>query len=406
MTSPTDRKSLEEALKNIREGIPGSKVPLSHQDPGSMLTSLDTIKELERQLGIRPTAEQDRAEETRKAIESAQKNVEAARLQGRARGEELFGQGSLGRLGPAQQANLAPLERATGLAEQRAREGLSAEEEQILQERASRGISQSKETALRQARGIAGQLGQDSETARARETRILTEAMRAERDSAESIRMADLDLKRQSLAQFGSLAAEAGKTSLAGQEQEFNRQRTNLSQMLSESQGRITTEIANIGLAQATESLGVNRTLQSIALDFQQRQAQQALGLQQQELNKPAPEVPSPGGVSAICTAAYQCGMLREEIYLTDQEGTDLFVPQTAVNGYHYWAKPFARWLRTKPRILAMFLPLITAWSQHMAFKIGKTDKDSWLGWSIFTLGVPVCSLIGKLVSKLGGNNA
>ena len=277
MTSPQDREALEQAIKNIREGIRGSTVPLSMQDPSRMRESLETIKELERELGKRPTLAQERETQVDERVRKLREQTEKARIEGRRLGQEMFGEGVLGTAGaigaPGQfGADRGALQRARGLAEQQAREGLTSDVEQILRERGQQELSSRAQTGMRQLRSLASGAGMRGETRKAREAGLIRDQLRSERDLAESLRLLDVEQRNVGLQAFGALAGQEAQVGLQTDiarntalsdiaKFNSNTERFNIGLRQTERERRLTTEFANVGLQQATESLGINRTL-------------------------------------------------------------------------------------------------------------------------------------------------
>ena len=152
-----------------------------------------------------------------------------------------------------------------------------------------------------------------------------------------------------------------------------------------------------MGLQQATESLGVQRTLQSIALDQSLASQQRAFGLQQQEIDKPAPE-PAGGGKFAVCTEMHRQGEVSDFDYAGDIWASKLFIDENTRKGYHIWAVPLSR-LMSKSKIVTRLLkPLVTAWIAQMNFLVGRSASYSIVGDLIFTVAKQFCTFIGRFV--------
>ncbi len=333
-----------------------------------------------------PTPEERQAQ-IRAGVEELRGRVDQDRQAGREQGQELFGEGSLGRI-PEDTGSLG---RARALAEERAG-GLSDEERQLITERETRAIDSASMTALRTLRGIQSGAGMRGATAEARETDILKERMRSMRDLNESVRLMDFQREQQGLQQFGQLAS---------QEQEFlNRAREfNIGIAGSEKERALQTEISNVGLGIAQESAGSSQVLQALNLDFQTEFAKEQLALSKEELAKPAPQMEAPsGGMSAVCTEMHRQGFLSDEMFHDEQWAVDLIVDDNMIRGYHVWAVPLVGVMKKSKIVTALLKPLVRGWATYMTYKIGKTEKYSLVGSFIYNVGGRICRLIGRFV--------
>jgi hypothetical protein len=391
MTSPLDprtRQALEKARQELIKGKSGSFVGIEEgMDPTQLQGALDQLESIDKQLGLRPSDRQERQSEIDETTGKIRTSVDRGRAEGKAEGQRLFGDGSLGRI-----SNDGRLARASDLAEQQATQGLTAQEEQILRERGERSISQQSLTAKRQLRALASGAGQQGETRKAREAALIREEFRAQRDLTESISLLDEEKKRTGLASFGAFGQAADTLSSGIQE-------TNIGLGLTEREKQLQTEFASAGLEQSIESLGVQRTFQGIGLDIANENQQRAFQLQQQELNKPDPEQPDAGKGFHICTAANRYGYMSDDLYNADNWAWSLFGSAEEVAGYSLWAKPLTK----NKTIIKILSPIAVAWAEHMNFLVGKSEKDNMLGWAIYAVGRPICGLIGKALDFFKG---
>jgi len=121
------------------------------------------------------------------------------------------------------------------------------------------------------------------------------------------------------------------------------------------------------------------------------------------------------GGGKIICTKLYELGLMSEEIYLADQAfGAELVqVRPDIYNGYRAWAEIVVDWMSgAGPKMMpwmtdeefstaaqswsiAWAVDIATPWAEHMAFKMGKKDKDNLTGQMITAVGVPICKAVG-----------
>jgi hypothetical protein len=98
------------------------------------------------------------------------------------------------------------------------------------------------------------------------------------------------------------------------------------------------------------------------------------------------------GAASVICTELHRQGIMSNELYskeLTNYVGK---VPASAVVGYHFWGVPYAALMSRSALATKIAKPFAFAWATHL------NGGKSVLGKILWHVGVPVCSLIGKIV--------
>lgn len=178
------------------------------------------------------------------AAERRTKSVGKELVSDVAKGQELFGkefkEGALGRLDVERTADVSDVikRRRAGL------EGLSAEENQALRERAGKGIERGTQTALRQLRGIQGARGVRGGSAVARQTGVLRAGIEAKAGVERDLFIANIAQKRQALGAFESSILGAEATERAGSI-------FNLEQRGRETAGRLTAGLGFAGIASA-----------------------------------------------------------------------------------------------------------------------------------------------------------
>lgn len=149
---------------------------------------------------------------------------------GRARGQEEFGEGSLGRLNAERNADIANV-----IARRRAAlEGFSPEERNAMESQAIGGINQSAQSALRQLRGVQGAQGLRGGTAAAQQAGVLQNAANQEAQARQNLFLQDVAARRGALDSF-----EQGV---------MDREKFNIEQINREKLGRLGTEFGYAGL--------------------------------------------------------------------------------------------------------------------------------------------------------------
>ena len=111
-----------------------------------------------------------------------------------------------------------------------------------------------------------------------------------------------------------------------------------------------------------------------------------------------------PGGDSGdstvICTELHRQGYLSDEIYDADKEfGSTL--PYEVLRGYHRWALPWVKVMKASTLATRLTWLVARPWAQHMAFKMGVGEKDSFIGRQIMKFGLPLCRAIGSRIVRL-----
>ena len=303
---------------------------------------------------------------------------------GRERGEELFGEGRLGRVEAGVPAGTQRLveERRAGLG------GLTSQQQTQARERARQGITEQSQTELARLRGILGRQGRqlDDPSAVAQQRRILERAQRVGGGVERDLALADISLQEQRRQQLESITGRAETGDL-------NRALINLQQQQRETAGQLQTEFGLAGLG-STERFGL-RQLQA-AEEQQATQAlqqQEAFRLQEKTIDKPAPSAPSG---KLICGELNRQGLLADDIYAGDLVYAQN-VPTDTRDGYIAWSKYYVK-LMKKSKIATYFiLPFGKGWAKEMAFRTGHSRTGSLIGKILTYTGEPICSLIGKV---------
>jgi hypothetical protein len=201
-------------------------------------------------------AEKARGEQARKLREELEAARERALLKGRARGLELFGEGSLATRGlEERKASFADI-----LDQRRAQmQGLTPEEQSAFEQQALGGISTGTQTAMRQLRGVHGATGLRGGGASAQQAQILREGQKQTAQAQQDIFMKNIAARRQALSDYEQTV----------QAEQDRAQRELL--------GQLTTEFGYGSLA-AGESAGVGQQMAAQEMGERGRQLQQGGG--------------------------------------------------------------------------------------------------------------------------------
>ena len=135
----------------------------------------------------------------------------------------------------------------------------------------------------------------------------------------------------------------------------------------------------------------------------------------------PAPSGGGGGGGKIICTKLYQLGLMDESIYKADQEFGELLRlnDPAAYYGYIRWATVVVDWMsgegpqcmfwikddKKRSEIQAKLATkwahrIATPWAEHMAYIMGKREKDNLAGKIIMSIGKPISKIVNLLPRK------
>lgn len=201
-------------------------------------------------------AERAKGEEQRRLRAELEAARERALEKGRARGQELFGQGSLATRGlEERKASFEDI-----LAQRRAQmQGLTPEEQSALEQQALGGISTGTQTALRQLRGVQGATGLRGGGAAAQQAQILQEGQKQTAQAQQDIFLKNIAARRQALSEYEQTV----------QAEQDRAQRELL--------GQLTTEFGYGSLA-AGESAAVGQQMAAMDMAARGQQLQQSGG--------------------------------------------------------------------------------------------------------------------------------
>jgi hypothetical protein len=306
--------------------------------------------------------------------------------EGRARGEELFGEGTLGRVeqGRLPETQRLVERREAGLG------GLTAAESAAAREKALGGITEQSQTELARVRAALGRQGRqlDDPSAVAQQRRILERSLRERGNVERDLLLADVALKDQRQRDLEQLVGQAQASDLA-------RAQINAERRQRELAGQLQTEFGIAGLG-SQERFGL-RGLQSAEEQAAQARAfqQESLRLQEKTIDKPPP--PAPKGGKIICGELHRQGILSDMIYAGDLRYAEKHVCDNTRDGYISWANFYVKLMQKSKLATKLITPFAVGWATEMAYRVGYSEKGSLLGKVLSWTGEPVCKLIGKV---------
>ena len=165
-----------------------------------------SFRERESQLQRR---DQERKERQGRMFDERLERVRKARAEdlaaGRARGQELFGEGKLGRIADVRRPDIERV-----ISERRAQlSGLTPEEEQLMREGTARQLQRTTQGQLRQLRGLQAQAGLRGGTAAAQQAQVLRGGAEQRANLERDILRDQIAARRQALGAFeGTLGRE------------------------------------------------------------------------------------------------------------------------------------------------------------------------------------------------------
>jgi len=306
--------------------------------------------------------------------------------EGRARGEELFGEGTLGRVETGRPAETQQLiqERRAGLG------GLTSQEQTVARERALQGVTEQSQTELARVRGILGRQGGqlDDPSAVAQQRAVLERSLRERGNVERDLLLADVALREQ---RRGALEGLTGQAQAA----DLTRAQINAERRQRELSGQLQTEFGIAGLG-SQERFGLRQLQESEEQAESARALQQeSLRLQEKSIDKPTPAAPKSGG-KIICGELNRQGLLSDRIYTGDLAYAQNISTDTR-DGYIFWSKYYVRLMQKSKLFTYFILPFAHGWATEMAHKAGYTKSGSLMGKVLSWTGEPVCNLIGKI---------
>lgn len=112
----------------------------------------------------------------------------------------------------------------------------------------------------------------------------------------------------------------------------------------------------------------------------------------------PAGSPGSGGGGKIICAELYRQGLLQKDIFIADEKFGDK-LPKIILDGYHLWARPIVAKMQKDYTYSKKISKIATPIAKTLASFMG-VGKPSAIGLIALLLGVPVCAVLGLLVSS------
>ncbi len=108
----------------------------------------------------------------------------------------------------------------------------------------------------------------------------------------------------------------------------------------------------------------------------------------------------SGSGKTVICTYFMQKGVLARDLWKASAAyGRDPISPVT-LRGYHTWAIPYVRLMRTSPMAERVMRPIMLARSEEIGYQMGIRDKPNYAGKAIRAVMEPLCYVIGLVAPQ------
>ena len=387
-------------------------------------------------------------------LEQSRKEQDADREIGRERGQEIFGEGSLGRVQTEQDPEILDLirqreeliqglrtENPEMLAKRRAeaqfmddemvrlikeKENPDSDINRALREKGTSEIQSQMQSGLRQVRGASNTANirmnnamvndaiQTSIDARGGLERDINLANLSSRDQLTKDRLAG---RQQNLsAEEAMIGKQREESDLlqrrleelrAGiQEDTLRRQLINLDANSREVFGRLQTEESFVAQGVA-ERTGIRQELLTESnLEEARRHNLEMEEIQRIEAEKPPPESSGGGGgKSILCVAFWKLGYISDEVLKGDFEYCQEHIDDDTRRGYFWISTPLAERILTKGRgywMTKLLAPIVSGWANEMAYRQGKDAKSSVWGKIVKTIGVPVSRFIGRVLRKIG----
>ena len=229
-------------------------------DAGTGRGSMDTTGLLMRGIPQTPVVNLDRETNQKVAQQKYYRDQDLA--QGRLRGEQIFGEGSLGRVAEGNSQDVADI-----IAARKANlQGYTPEEMATLRNQADDEIGKTMGMALRTAKGAQNQAGLNSGIAAGQNTQIAKAAIQAKAQAEQGLLLDQISKRRAALDSLSGEVANAEKLNLT--KQQYNQEQANKEKI-----GGLTTEFGYAGLGAADRSGVMQQVVGQAQADAMKAQA-------------------------------------------------------------------------------------------------------------------------------------
>ena len=105
---------------------------------------------------------------------------------------------------------------------------------------------------------------------------------------------------------------------------------------------------------------------------------------------------------SIICTELHRQGLMPDDIYRADEAFGKLLRGKCPLilKGYYFWARPVVQHMRKSKLFTKIVHMIAKPWYLEMAHIIDKKHKGSFAGEILMIIGIPLCWLIGLVISN------
>ena len=106
-------------------------------------------------------------------------------------------------------------------------------------------------------------------------------------------------------------------------------------------------------------------------------------------------------GEKIICMELYRQGFMEPLIFKADEEFGRLLknkMPKVLI-GYQFWAKPVVQNMRGSKKFTKAVNFFAKPWTFEMAHIMGKREKGNFFGKILMGVGIPICYLIGDILT-------
>jgi hypothetical protein len=105
---------------------------------------------------------------------------------------------------------------------------------------------------------------------------------------------------------------------------------------------------------------------------------------------------------SIICTELHRQGFMPDDIYRADEAFGKLLRGKCplVLKGYYFWAGPIVQHMRKSKSFTKIVHMIAKPWYLEMAHIIDKKHEGSFAGEILMVIGIPMCWLIGLVISN------